>query len=58
MWTHTLEGKIIAFKTLAISKKVYLLRMIIVQAKINVELEKIQKRFIWPTKPKIKNYIV
>ena len=29
--------------------------MIKVPTEIIVELEKIQKRFIWPTKPKIKN---
>ena len=34
--------------------------MIKVPTEIIVELEKIQKRFIWPTKPKIKkqNYIM
>ena len=29
--------------------------MIKVQTEIVVELDKIQKRFIWPTKPKIKS---
>ena len=55
IWSLTLEGKIIVFKTLAISKIVYLSMMIKVPTEIIVELEKIQKRFIWPTKPKIKN---
>ena len=55
MRSLTLEGKIIVFKTLAISKIVYLSMMIKVPTEIIVELEKIQKRFIWPTKPKIKN---
>ena len=51
----TLEGKIIIFKTLVISKIVYLSMMIKVPTEIIVDLEKTQKRFIWPTKPKIKN---
>ena len=50
----TLEDKITVFKTLAISKIVYLSMMIKVPTEIIVEWEKIQKRFIWPTKPKIK----
>ena len=49
-----LEGKIIVFKTLAISKIVYLSMMIKVPREIIVQLKKIQKRFIWPTKPKLK----
>ena len=55
MRSLTLEGKIIVFKTLAISKIVYLSMMIKVPTEIVVELDKIQKRFIWPTKPKIKS---
>ena len=55
MRSLTLEGKIIVFKTLAISKIVYLSMMIKVPTEIIVELEKIQKRFIRPTIPKIKN---
>ena len=58
MWrvrSLTLEGKIIVFKTLAISKIVYLSIMIKIPAEIIVELEKLQKRFIWPSKSKIKN---
>ena len=55
MQSLTLEGKIIVFKVLAISKIVYVLRMIKVPTEIIVELEKTQKRFIWPIKPKIKS---
>ena len=51
----TSEGKIIVSKTLAISKIVYLSMMIKVPAEIIVESEKIQKPFIWSSKPKIKN---
>ena len=49
------EGKIIVFKTFAISKIVYLSVMVKVPTEIMVELQKIQKRFIWPTKPKFKH---
>ena len=55
MQSLTLEGKIIVFKALAISKLVYLSITIKVPTEIIVELEKIQKRFVCPTKPKIKN---
>ena len=55
MRSLALEGKIIVFKTLAISKIVYLSMMIKVPTKIICELKKIQKQFIWPTKPTIKN---
>ena len=41
-----LEGKIIVFKTLAISKTVYLSMIIKVPTEIIVELENKQKRFI------------
>ena len=50
--------KIVTFKTLAISKIVYLSIMIKVPAEIIDESEKIQKRFIWPFKPKIKNQTI
>ena len=40
MWSFNLEGKIIVFKTLAISKIVYLSTMIKVQAEIIVKLDK------------------
>ena len=59
MWSLTLEGKIIVFKTFAISKIVYLSTMTKVPTETIVELKKkIQKRFTWPTKPKIKNETV
>ena len=51
MRSLTLEGKIIVFKTLAISQIV----MIKDPTEIIVELKKYKKQFIWPTKPKIKN---
>ena len=51
----TFEVKIIAFKNLAISKIVYLSMVIKVPAEIMVVLEKLQKRFNWPSKPKIEN---
>ena len=50
IWTSrslTLEGKIIIFKTLAISKIVYLGLIITMPNAIIVELEKIQKTFLW-----------
>ena len=50
IWTSrslTLEGKIIIFKTLAISKIVYLALIITMPNAIIVELEKIQKTFLW-----------
>ena len=56
MWSLTLEGKI-KNKTLAISKIVYLWMMIKVPTEIIVELKKIQKRFIWSTKPKTTQYL-
>ena len=51
----TLEGKIIDFKTLAISKIVFLSLISEVPTEIISELERIQKTFLWPFKPKIKN---
>ena len=51
----TFEVKIIFFKNLAISKIVYLSMVIKVPAEIMVVLEKLQKRFNWPSKPKIGN---
>ena len=51
----TLEGKIKVFKTLTVPKIVYLSMINKVPTEIIIELEKIQKRFIWPTKPKIKS---
>ena len=51
----TLEGKIIVFKTLAISKIVFLSLISKVPTEIISELERIQKTFLWPSKPKRKN---
>ena len=51
----TLEGKIIVFKTLAISKIVFLSLISKVPTEIISELERIQKTFLWPSKPKIKS---
>ena len=51
----TLEGKIIVFKTLVISKIVFLSLILEVPTEIISELERIQKAFLWPFKPKIKN---
>ena len=53
--SFTVEGKIVFFKSFAISKIVSLSVMVKVPTEIIVELQKIQKRFIWPTKPKFKN---
>ena len=54
----TLEGKIIVFKTLAISKIVFLSLISKVPTEIISELERIQKTFLWPSKLKIKNEIL
>ena len=51
----TLEGKIIVFKTLAISKIVFLSLIPEVLTEIICELETMQKTFLWPSKSKIKN---
>ena len=51
----TLEGKIIVFKILAISKIVFLSLISKVPTEIISELERIQKTFLWTSKPKIKN---
>ena len=51
----TLEGKVIVFKTLAISKIIFLLLISKVPSEIISELQRIQKAFLWPSKPKIKN---
>ena len=55
MRRYTLDGKIIVFKTLAISKIVFLSLISKVPTEIISELERIQKTFLWPSKPKIKN---
>ena len=51
----TLEGKIIVFKTLAISKIVFLSLISKVPTKFISQLERIQKTFLRPSEPKIKN---
>ena len=58
MRSLVLEGKIIVFKTLAISKILYPSMMIRVPTEIIVELKKIQKQLILPTKSKIKQYLL
>ena len=45
MRRHTLEGKIIVFKTLAISKIVFLSLISKISTEIISELERIQKNF-------------
>ena len=50
----SLEGRIIIFKTLAISKIVYLAFLIVIPNSLIEELQKIQKTFIWhSSRPKI-----
>ena len=51
----TLEGKITIFKTLAISKIVFLSLISKVPTEFIKEPERIEKTFLWPSKPKIKN---
>ena len=55
MRRRTLEGKIIVFKTLAISKIVSLSLISKVPTETISELERIQKAFLWPSKPKLKH---
>ena len=51
----TLEGKITVFENLAISKIVFVSLISKVPTEIMSELGRIQKTFLWPSKPKIKN---
>ena len=52
----TLEGRIVAFKTLTISKIVFLALLTKILYQIVKELEKIQKYFLWKdTTPKIRH---
>ena len=51
----TSKGKVTVFKTLAISKIVFLSLISKVSTEIVSELERIQKTFPWLSKPKIKN---
>ena len=54
--TLTLEGRIMIFKTLAISKIVYLALITNVPKVIVEELQKIQETFLWQnSRPKIKH---
>ena len=48
----TLEGKIIVFKTFAVSKMVFLYLVSKDPTEIISELERIQKTFLWSSKPK------
>ena len=50
----SIEGRIIIFKTLAISKIVYLAFLTVILNSLIEELQKIQKTFIWHSpRPKI-----
>ena len=50
----SLKGKVITFKTLAISKIVYLAFLTVIPNSLIEELQKIQKTFIWHSShPKI-----
>ena len=52
----TLEGRIVAFKMLTISKIVFLALLTKILYQIVKELEKIQKYFLWKdTTPKIRH---
>ena len=52
----TLEGKITIFKTLVISKIVFLLHVMTISTEIINSIEKMQKEFLWNGKrPKIKD---
>ena len=51
----TLEGKVIVFKTLTISKIFFFSLISKVPTEIISELGRLQKTFLWPFKPKIKN---
>ena len=55
----SLEGRIIIFKTLAISKIVYLAFLTVIPNSLIEELQKIQKTFIWhSSRPKISHKIL
>ena len=54
MWGLTLEGRIIVFKTLAISKNVYLPMMIKVPTEIIVELKKYKNNLFGQLNQKLK----
>ena len=51
----SIEGKIVVYKMLAISKLVYLTLLTVIPDHITDEITKIQKSFIWhDSSPKIK----
>ena len=51
----TLSGRIVSFKTLALSKIVYVASMVVVPERILNKLESIHKKFIWKgEKPKVR----
>ena len=54
MWGLTLDGRIIVFKTLAISKNVYLPMMIKVPTEIIVELKKYKNSLFGQLNQKLK----
>ena len=54
MWGLTLDGRIIVFKTLAISKNVYLPMMIKVPTEIIVELKKYKNNLFGQLNQKLK----
>ena len=54
----SLEGKITIFKSLALSKIVYLVLLTIVPKSIIEELNEIQKKFLWSNKKNVKLNIV
>ena len=59
LWRMTnisIEGKIVVFETLAISKLIYLALLTVIPIRITEEAAKIQKSFIWhDSSPKIKH---
>ena len=55
MRCFTVEGRIIVFKTLVISKPFCLSLILKVPTEAISELERIRKPSLWPSKPKIKN---
>ena len=54
MWGLTLDGRIIVFKTLAISKNVYLPMMIKIPTEIIVELKKYKNNLFGQLNQKLK----
>ena len=57
MWRQrnlTLKGKIIIFKTLALSKIALLAQVLVIPNQIIDGLQQIQKDFLWKSSPKVK----